>query len=171
MFFEETWLDIFARGIILSAIGLVWVTLLIRIVGLRSLSKMTNFDFVMTVALGSVLAAAATADKWQVFAQCLVAMAGLFLIQFVTSKIRKQSDAVEDAIQNRPIFLYKDGAFCEDAMKTARVTKSDVVAKMREANCLSLDKAQAVILEATGDVSVLHGDGFDDRIVEGVETV
>ena len=56
MFFEETWADILARGVLLSAIGLAWVTILIRIVGLRSLSKMTNFDFVMTVALGSVLA-------------------------------------------------------------------------------------------------------------------
>ena len=171
MFFEETWLDIIARGIFLSAIGLVWVTLLIRLVGLRSLSKMTNFDFVMTVALGSVLGAAATTDKWTTFLQCLVAMAGLFLVQFTASKLRKESDAVESVMQNHPIFLYKDGAFCEAAMKSARVSKSDVIAKMREANCLSLDKAQAVILEATGDVSVLHGDAFDERIVEGVETV
>ena len=49
MFFDTTLADIAARGVILSVIGLAWVTLLIRIVGLRSLSKMTNFDFVMTV--------------------------------------------------------------------------------------------------------------------------
>ena len=169
MFFTETWLDIIARGVILSAIGLVWVTLLIRIVGLRSLSKMTNFDFVMTVALGSVLAAAVTTDNWQTFVQCLVAMAGLFLVQFTASKLRKQSDAVEGVMQNQPVFLYRDGAFCEEAMQRTRVSKSDVVAKMREANCLSLDQCRAVVLEATGDVSVLHGETLDDRIVEGVE--
>ena len=171
MFFEETWLDIIARGIVLSAIGLVWVTVLIRIVGLRSLSKMTNFDFVMTVALGSVLAAAVTTDKWTTFGQCMAAMAGLFLVQVAASKLRKESDRAEDLMQNQPIFLYKDGAFCEEAMTSARVSKSDVIAKMREANCLSLDKAQAVVLEATGDVSVLHGDALDERIVEDVKAV
>ncbi|QZD88821.1 DUF421 domain-containing protein [Qipengyuania aurantiaca] len=171
MFFEETWLDLLARGIILSFIGLVWVTLLIRIVGLRSLSKMTNFDFVMTVALGSVLANAVTTDKWITFWQCLAAMVGLFLVQVIASKIRKTSDTAEDIMQNQPVFLYKDGAFCEEAMTSARVSKSDVIAKMREANCLSLDQAQAVVLEATGDVSVLHGDTLDERILEDVKTV
>ena len=171
MFFEETWLDLLARGVILSFIGLVWVTLLIRIVGLRSLSKMTNFDFVMTVALGSVLANAVTTDKWPAFWQSLAAMVGLFLVQVIASKIRKTSDTAEDIMQNQPVFLYKDGAFCEEAMTSARVSKSDVIAKMREANCLSLDQAQAVVLEATGDVSVLHGDTLDERILEDVKTV
>lgn len=171
MFFEETWLEILARGTILSAIGLTWVTVLIRIVGLRSLSKMTNFDFVMTVALGSVLANAVTTDKWPTFYQCLAAMVGLFLVQVIASKARKESDKVEEIIQNQPIFLYRDGAFCEEALTSARVSKSDVIAKMREANCLSLDQAQAVVLEATGDVSVLHGDVLDDRIVENVKVV
>lgn len=171
MFFEETWLDLLARGIVLSFIGLVWVTILIRIVGLRSLSKMTNFDFVMTVALGSVLANAVTADKWPAFWQSLIAMVGLFLVQVIAAKLRKSSDTAEDVMQNQPVFLYRDGAFCEEAMSSARVSKSDVIAKMREANCLSLDQAQAVVLEATGDVSVLHGDTLDERLVEGVKVV
>ena len=41
--------------------------------------------------------------------------------------------------------------------------------EMREANCLTLDEAYAVVLEATGDVSVLHGGKVDDRILEDVE--
>lgn len=171
MFFEETWLDLIARGIILSFIGLAWVTILIRIAGLRSLSKMTNFDFVMTVALGSVLANAVTTDKWPAFWQSLIAMVGLFLVQVIAAKLRKSSDTAEDVMQNQPVFLYRDGAFCEEAMASARVSKSDVIAKMREANCLSLDQAQAVVLEATGDVSVLHGETLDERLVEGVKAV
>lgn len=171
MFFEETWLDLIARGIILSAIGMVWVTVLIRIVGLRSLSKMTNFDFVMTVALGSVLASAVTADKWTTFGQCLAAMVGLFLVQVSAARIRKASDRAEDIMQNQPIFLFRDGEFCDDALTSSRVSRSDVIAKMREANCLSLDSARAVVLEATGDVSVLHGEALDERLVEDVTAV
>ena len=168
MFFEATWADIVARGIILSIIGLAWVTVLIRIVGLRSLSKMTNFDFVMTIALGSILGAAVTVTEWTDFAQPMVAMAGLFVAQVVASKVRKTSDAAENVMQNNPVFLMRNGEFCEEAMKETRVSKSDVIAKLREANCLSLDKAKAVVLESTGDVSVLHGDDLDERLVENV---
>ena len=62
MFFDDTLLDLVARGFILAIMGMIWVVLLIRINGLRSLSKMTNFDFIMTVALGSLLASAAGAS-------------------------------------------------------------------------------------------------------------
>ena len=170
MFFDETWLDILARGVVLSAIGLFWVTLLIRMVGLRSLSKMTNFDFVMTIALGSMLAYAVTVTKWTDFAQAMVAMAGLFFVQWLTSRIRKSSDTAEDLMQNEPVFLYKDGSFCDEALKKTRVAKSDVLAKLREANCLSLEDAYAVVLETTGDVSVLHGGEVDEKILEGVRS-
>ena len=168
MFFDDTLLDLAARGLILSFIGLAWVTLMIRVVGLRSLSKMTNFDFVMTVALGSVLAAAVTADKWTVFGQCIFAMTGLFFVQWLVARVRKDSDAFERVIDNEPIFLMRDGKFCEDALKATRVAQSDVFAKLREANVLSLSEVRAVVLETTGDVSVLHGESLDDTIVRNV---
>ena len=169
MFFENTLADLAARGLLLSAVGLAWIMVLIRIVGLRSLSKMTNFDFVMTVALGSVLAAAVTADKWTVFGQCLLAMVGLFLVQWLVAWARKDSDAFEGAIQNKPVFLMRDGEFCEEALKATRVARSDVIAKLREANVLSLSEVRAVVLETTGDVSVLHGETLDERLVNDVE--
>mgnify|MGYP000229886404 CR=1 FL=1 len=64
MILDSPWLDIAARGILLAAAAIFWVVILIRINGLRSLSKMTNFDFVMTVALGSLVAGAAQASGW-----------------------------------------------------------------------------------------------------------
>lgn len=42
-------------------------------------------------------------------------------------------------------------------LKKARLTENDVLAKLREANVLQFSDVRAVILEATGDVSVLHG--------------
>jgi uncharacterized membrane protein YcaP (DUF421 family) len=141
---------------------------LIRLNGLRSLSKMTNFDFVMTIALGSLLATAAGADSWQVFGQSLAAQAALFFVQWGTAKLRRSSDTIETVMQNAPVFLMRDGQFCEDALDTTRVAKSDVIAKLREANALDLDKVHAVVLETTGDVSVLHGDRLDERLIENV---
>ena len=168
MFFENTLLDLVARGFALGAMGIFWVVVLIRLNGLRSLSKMTNFDFVMTIALGSLLATAAGADSWQVFGQSLAAQAALFFVQWGTAKLRRSSDAIETAMQNAPIFLMRDGEFCEDALDETRVAKSDVIAKLREANALELAKVKAVILETTGDVSVLHGDNLDERLIENV---
>lgn len=170
MFVSETGPDIALRGILLAAIALVWVTILIRVNGLRTLSKMTNFDFVMTVAMGSVAAGVIQASDWKVFAQAMVGMGGLVLVQFIAAKLRSSSDRVEEAIQNEPILLMRDGEIIHEALKQARMTESDLIAKLREANALKMDQVCAVVLESTGDVSVLHGDGIDDRILDGVRS-
>jgi uncharacterized membrane protein YcaP (DUF421 family) len=171
MFADGLAIDVLLRGLILTALGMSWVVLLVRIVGLRSFSKMTNFDFVMTVAMGSLLAGSSQSTKWSEFAQTIVAMATLFLVQWVVARLRKSSDQFENFVQNEPIILMRNGKFDEDALTKTRVAKDDVIAKLREANVLALEQVRAVILETTGDVSVLHGDHLEDVLLTGVARV
>ena len=161
--------DTLLRGVVLAIVALVWVVVQIRVVGLRSLSKMTSFDFVMTVALGSLVAGASQASDWLQFAQPMTAMVGLFLIQWTAARIRKGSDAAEAFMQNEPVLLMRNGEFNRKAMKQTRVAESDIRAKLREANVLRLADVRAVVLETTGDVSVLHGDAMDETMLQGVD--
>ena len=172
MFTSDPTLDLILRSLLLAAIALFWVVLLIRLVGLRSLSKMPPFDFVMTVATGSLLAGAAQTTEWSGFVQALIATASLFGVQFVAALVRKESDTIEDAMQNEPVFLFRDGKFNDAALEETRVAKSDVYAKLREANALDLGSVHAVVLETTGDVSVLHGgEAPDEDILQGVREI
>lgn len=168
MFLENTLLDLLLRGLILSSLALLFVVVQIRIVGLRSLSKMTSFDFVMTVALGSLVAGAAQASEWTGFAQALLAMVGLFGLQWASARLRKSSDAIENVLSNEPIVLMRDGHIISSALEKTRVSRSDLLAKLREANVLDPAEVRAVVLECTGDISVLHGDRLDESLLEGV---
>ncbi len=78
MFVTEPSVDILLRGVILTTLAMAWVVALVRINGLRSFSKMTNFDFVMTVAVGSLLASSSQSTEWKSFVQSVIAMATLF---------------------------------------------------------------------------------------------
>ncbi len=166
---DNATLDAIVRGAVFGAAGLLWVVLLVRLNGLRSLSKMTNFDFVMTIALGSLIATGSQATDWDTVVQVGVAMAVLFLFQNVASRVRKTSDTIENLMQNNPIILVKDGEICYDALRESRVAESDLIAKLREANALDMSKIHAVVLETTGDVSVLHGDREPDaKLTTGI---
>ncbi len=44
----------------------------------------------------------------------------------------------------------------EENMQQAKVTHDDLHAKLREANVTQLSQVKAVVMEATGDISVLH---------------
>ena len=171
MFFDNTTYDLIARGLILTTVALAYVILLTRIVGLRSFSKMTNFDFVMTVASGTVLAGMGRATDWEGFGQAATVMLALFAVQFVIAKVRKRSDTFEQTIQNEPILLMRDGVFFQNALRETRVAESDVIAKLREANVLDLSQVRAVVLETTGDISVMHGEHLQEVMLKNVRSV
>ncbi|WP_218312298.1 DUF421 domain-containing protein [Alteromonas antoniana] len=168
MFVSDTTLDVILRGLALTAIAMFWVVLLVRINGLRSFSKMTSFDFVMTVAIGSLLASASQVSNWQSYLQAIVAMATLFIVQYTTARIRKSSDNFEQIMQNSPVLLMRDGVVLHHALKQTRVAESDLVAKLREANVLDFADVRAVVLETTGDISVLHGSSCSGNLLAGV---
>ncbi|WP_324753262.1 DUF421 domain-containing protein [Roseovarius sp. Pro17] len=128
----------------------------------------TNFDFVMTIAMGSLLASASQSSQWTSFLQSLVAMAALFLMQYIVAKMRQRLPRFDEVVQNSPALLTRDGIIFQDALRATRVSEDDLTAKLREANALDLSRVRAVVLETTGDVSVLHGDRMDEKLLQGI---
>lgn len=163
--------DLLVRATVLTVAGLLWIVALVRVVGLRSFAKATAFDFVATIAMGSLLATAAAAESWQSFAQILVAMGVLLVVQAVLAVLRKKSQRLYDLIGNTPVLLMENGKFCEAALRLTRVHRADVIAKIRTANALKLADVRAVVLENTGDISVLHGEDVDEQLLEGVRRI
>lgn len=145
-----------------AAILVPLVMLLVRIVGLRAFAKMSAHDFVVTVATGSVLAATVLnydTPWWQ----GAVALAALLLVQWIVGAVRTELPAVQKVTDNEPLVLMSGGEERPAAMRRARVTSDDLRQKLRLAGLSDRDSAATVILETTGDVSVLQ-----ERPAEGL---
>jgi uncharacterized membrane protein YcaP (DUF421 family) len=143
--------------IVLSGVlMLLAVVAVVRITGLRSLAKMSSFDFTVTVAIGSILGAVVASGSS--ISQGAVAVASLLGVQWLIAQFRRRSFGSK-VVDNTPILLVRDGQFIEEALTRTRVTHSDVYAKLRQANVHRMDEVIAVVLETTGDVSVIHGEG------------
>ena len=168
MFGLPAYPDAILRGLVLGAVGLVFVILLVRVIGLRSFSKMTAFDFVITLATGSLLASAGTVSSWPNYLQALVAIAALMGLQVILAVFRRMGSAAKNAMENEPLMLMREGVFLDEALAASRVSRDDVLAKLRAASVLRLSDVRAVVLETTGDISVLHGDHLDDDLIDGV---
>lgn len=145
--------------------------LLTRLAGLRSFSKMSGFDFAITVAIGSVVASTVLA-KDPPLAQAIVALIALFVIQMSLAWARKRSSFIEGLISNAPRLIMLRGQMIPDQMRRAKVTENDLYAKLREANVLDFSQIEAVVAETTGDISVLHRGKNEQRLapalLEGV---
>ncbi len=158
---SELWLVPVSSVLILTV-----AVAMVRLFGLRALSKMSSFDFLVTVALGSILASVAASSTSIVngglaFASLLGVQAGVAL-----GRRRSWFGALVD---NVPRVLMTGPVMDEATMTSCRITRHEVIAKLREANVTHLDQVLAVVLETTGDISVLHGTGpLDGRMLEGV---
>ncbi len=149
-----------AAGLVVLSTVLIFIAVLVatRIAGLRSFSKMSSFDFAMTVAVGSVMATTSLTSTTPV-AHGVLALVGLYGFQALIARIREHSDRFSDLVDNTPTLLMAGSTVLHDHLRSVRVTESDVRAKLREANVIDYDDVLAVVLETTGDISVLHGDG------------
>lgn len=139
--------------VVFSAIAMLGGTIAyIRIVGLRSLSKMSSFDFVVTVAFGSLLASVALSASSLL--DGLLATATLLAVQAAIAWARFRG--FDKVVDNDPILLMIGGEMIDEHLKSTRVTPDDIRAKLREANVATYDQVAAVVLETTGDISVIH---------------
>ena len=152
-----------------AALVVALIIALTRMNGLRSFSKMSGFDFAITVAKGSVLASAVMASDPDKFWTYMGAMVALYVVQFIVSQARARLDWVQKAIDNSPLLLMRNGEILDHNLRKGKISREDLMGKLREANALRLQDVRAVILEDTGDVSVLHGDTeVDECLLEGV---
>lgn len=156
------------RGLLLGAVALGFVIVLVRIIGLRSFSKMTAFDFIVTLATGSLVATAAAASEWTGFVQALGAIAVLMALQAFLAVLRRASGGYRSILANEPLLLMRDGRFRDEAMAASRVSRDDVMEKLRAAGVVDMEDVRAVVLETTGDISVLQGNHLDDTLLTGV---
>tara|TARA_R100001480_G_scaffold98374_2_gene102795 strand:- start:145 stop:675 length:531 start_codon:yes stop_codon:yes gene_type:complete len=128
-----------------------------RIFGLKSFSKMTGFDFINTVAIGNLLAMSIGTGSPKLLLGAII-IALLYLMNYLITLFQFKSNVAQKMLDNSPVLLMLDGVILEENIEKCKVTKDELRGKLREANVLKMSQVKAVILETTGDVSVLHSD-------------
>jgi uncharacterized membrane protein YcaP (DUF421 family) len=113
------------RMLVVGVLAYVGQIVLLRLSGKRTLSKMTAFDLVITVAFGSTLATVLLSSSVSL-TEGLLALALLAGLQFVVAW----------------------------ASVRARVTRKEVLQAMRNSGVVSVDDVAAVVLETDGSLNV-----------------
>lgn len=153
----------------LSYFGLiVWL----RISGKRTLSKWNSFDFVVTVAFGSILASTLLTGSTS-FAQSMVGIGLLVGFQFLLTWLSVRTTAVQSLIKAKPTLLLFKGELLNATLKQKRVAKGEILAAIRASGQGQVETIDAVVLETNGNFSVISSvnsgsalkdvEGFSER--------
>ena len=154
MFFDSFY-DL-VRVAVVGTSAYVALVILLRATGKRTLSKMNAFDLVVTVALGSILAATILDDNVSL-SEGMLAAALLCMLQFAVTYVSVRWKSFATLVKSEPTLLYFDQQWLGNAMKRERVSRDEALAAVRSQGLSDLSEVRAVVLEADGSITVVHG--------------
>lgn len=170
----ENWLyaslPIIAKVVITVLAIFAIVILITRISGLRTFAKISSFDFASTIAIGSIIAAIILNPSNSIL-KGGIALATIVLFQSLFTYLIRKIPAFEEMVTNKPMLVMKDGIILMENLHKTNLSEENLIAKLREANVIDFDEVRAVVLESTGDVSVLHTSSdkkLMDKMLKGV---
>ncbi|MCC2546455.1 DUF421 domain-containing protein [Hymenobacter sp. BT175] len=152
--FFSSWTSI-ARILLVEIAAYAGLVVMLRISGKRTLTKMNAFDLVVTVALGSTLATVLL-TKSVALVDGLTAFVLLISLQFLLTWLSVCSRVVSRLVKSEPALLVYQGKFLPAALKAERMTEEEVLASLRAQGLCSVAEAGAVVLETSGELSVLR---------------
>ncbi len=146
--------DALLRTLIIGTLGYIAIIFLLRISGKRTLSKWNSFDFIVTIAFGSILASLML-SKDTSLVQGVLGIATLIFLQFIITSISVRSSIFQRWIKAEPTLLLYQGELQHYALRHERVSKSEVLAALRSQGIGRIEDVEAVILETDGSFSVI----------------
>ncbi|MGI9029660.1 MAG: DUF421 domain-containing protein [Ilumatobacteraceae bacterium] len=156
--------------IVVSSLAIyLWILLVLRLNGLRTFAAFSGYDFVITVAVGSIVASAVLSPSVSLL-DGIIGTAALIVCQRAVTAGRRRLRRVERIVDNEPVVLLAHGQPIAGNLTRTGITLDDLRQKIRGQGIGRLDDVAAAILETTGDVSVIQRqpDGLDDELFAGV---
>ena len=142
------------RIVITTVVAYFMVIIFLRISGKRTLAKMNAFDFVVTIALGSILSSVIL-NKSIPLSEGLLAIALLIFLQYILTFISVRSKYFKQLISSTPTILFYKQEILEDVLRKQRITHDEIHNAIREAGFSDYSQIFSIILEPTGDITVI----------------
>lgn len=156
--FFASWAELVRSVLLAGAVYLALVAAL-RVLGERALAKMSAYDLVVTVALGSMLAAIPLQTSVSLI-DGLAAIFTLLVLQHLLTWVLARVPRTRRLVKAQPTLLLYDGRMLSDRMHHLNVTSDEIRAAVRSQGIAALVDCLAVVLESDGNWSVV---GYDDR--------
>ena len=141
-----------------SAAVYVFLLVIFRISGKRSLSQITTFDFVLLLIISEATQQALVGNDFSIV-NTVVVVASLVVLDVMFSWTGNRWPAFGRVVGSLPVVIVEHGRMLEDRATREGVTLSDILTAGRETHGLErLEQIKYAILERHGGISVVPRD-------------
>lgn len=155
MFFDTAF-DL-VRLLVLAPLLYLWLILVLRITGKRTLAQLNAFDLVVSVALGSTFASAILSKDISL-SEGALGLLVLCLLQLVLALVTVRFGRAQKLVTSEPRLMLRDGEMLTDALADERVTPDLIRQVIRSSGAGALEDVAAVVLETNGKFSVISSE-------------
>ncbi len=142
-------------GALIEAVVLyLYAIVLLRVAGKATVGTARIFDFVSTVAMGTMVGSTIISSSIALTTG-LAGLTALVALQWAVAYASSRSGRLYRITTNTPRLLYDGSRFLDESLRSERITREDVLAKIREGGHPTLESVAAVVLETTGNVAVI----------------
>lgn len=152
IFFDN--IDKLGRIVLTTFIVYVLIVLVTKVSGKRSTSQLNNFDWIVTVMIGS-LGASTILLKEIPFIEGVCSILTLYLLQFLVTKYASISPQFSNFILSEPRIVFYQGQFLPDAMRAERLTRQEMECAMRSEGINSFDDVEAIVFESDAKLTII----------------
>lgn len=143
------------ESIVRAAIVYVFLLLVFRLSGRRTLSEMTMFDFILVLIVSESVQEALIGDDRSLTNAGLVIVT-LVLINIALSLLKLKFLVLDKWIDGRPFIIVEQGKCLQDRLAKARVDERDIMEAARIDHGLErLDQIKYAVLERNGRISIV----------------
>jgi uncharacterized membrane protein YcaP (DUF421 family) len=153
MFFHS-WAEV-GRVVAVAVILFVLAIALLRIVGQHALAKMSGYDVVFTISMGSLLATGVLGSPRVAVVDVLAALATLAALQEVTRWAQSRWLPAHHVVREAPIVVLWDGKLLDEVMTDHNLSGDEIRAVVRRAGWSSMGEMQLIALENDGEWSIV----------------
>jgi uncharacterized membrane protein YcaP (DUF421 family) len=168
MFFDS-W-DAVLHTAVRSAVAYLVIIAALRVLGEQVLAKMTAYDLIVTIALGSIVASIPLSESS--LAEGMTAMFVFIGLQEGIRFAQARSRKVRKLVTEEPRVVVWDGRLLHDRIERWNLTEQEIRAALRRAGVAAYSECQAVVLENDGEWSVVRRRdcGHDRSALDGLDT-
>jgi uncharacterized membrane protein YcaP (DUF421 family) len=133
----------------------LFVFVIFRIIGKRTLAEVTTFDFVLLLIISETTTDALIGEDYSLVA-CFVMVCTLVGIDFAFSKLKDHSKWFQVVSDGAPLVIVDKGKPLRKRMEKARVDEEDVLESARSVHGIErMDQIKYAVLERDGSISII----------------
>ena len=133
----------------------VFLLILFRVSGKRTLAEASNFDFVLLLIVAEATQQALLGNDFSVTNSILI-ITTLFLTDVIATWVKNRSQRVDRLIDGLPVLLMDRGAVLYANLDEHRINVNDILEEARRDHGLrSLEDIDYAVLERSGDIAII----------------